>query len=149
MPCADARKTFAASFLFVAAAAALGAADRPITLSHAGCAAPGDPVDPALLERPTALKSDIGRVHQKVTTASADAQRYYDQGLTNLHHYVFIEAARSFHQSLRSDPGCAMCWNVSAWPIWRASNRTTRAHQWRSSSRCPMAIAVRWRERSC
>ena len=49
-------------------------------------------------------------MHQKVTTASRDAQAFYDQGLTILHHYVFIEAARSFRQALRSDPDCAMCW---------------------------------------
>ena len=90
-------------------AAPLAASERP--LSHAGCAAMGgDTVEPALLERPIALRKDIGAVHQKVTTSSADAQAYYDQGLTLLHHYVFIDAARSFHQALRSDPDCAMCW---------------------------------------
>ncbi|MFY9550352.1 MAG: tetratricopeptide repeat protein, partial [Thermoanaerobaculia bacterium] len=101
-----------ATLALSAACAALPvfAVEPPLTLSHAGCAAPGDPVDPLLLERPTTLKSDIGQVHQKVTTASADAQAFYDQGLTDLHHYVFIEAARSFRQALRSDPGCAMCW---------------------------------------
>lgn len=103
-------KPVMASLVLGVAAACLSAAERPLTLSHAGCAAPGEPVDPALLERPTAVKSGIGRVHQKVTTASADAQTYYDQGLTNLDHYVFIEAARSFHQALRSDPDCSMCW---------------------------------------
>ncbi len=86
------------------------AADAPPSLSHAGCAAPGDPVDPSLLERPTSAKGDIGRVHQKISTLSAEAQAFYDQGLTYLHHYVWIEAARSFHQALRLDPACAMCW---------------------------------------
>jgi tetratricopeptide (TPR) repeat protein len=88
----------------------LSATQPPLTLSHAGCAAAGDPVEPALLERPTTLKSDIGHVHQAITTSSPDAQAFYDQGLTDLHHYFFIEAARSFHQALRADPGCAMCW---------------------------------------
>ncbi len=49
-------------------------------------------------------------MHQPVTTRSSEAQAFYDQGLTLLHHYVFIEAARSFHQALRADPECAMCW---------------------------------------
>jgi len=84
------------------------AASDPV--SHAGCAAPGDPVDPALLERPVTLKPDVGKVRQKITTSSAEAQTFYDQGLTLLHHYVFIEAARSFREALRSDPDCAMCW---------------------------------------
>ena len=93
----------------ILAALPLHAADLP-PLSHAGCAAPGDPVDPALLERPTSRKTDIGAIRQKITTSSPDAQAFYDQGLTDLQHYVWIEAARSFHQALRSDPECAMCW---------------------------------------
>jgi tetratricopeptide (TPR) repeat protein len=84
------------------------ASDKP--LSHAGCAAPGDPVDPALIERPVTLKTNVGSVHQPVTTSSKETQAFYDQGLTYLHHYVFIEAARSFRQALRTDPECAMCW---------------------------------------
>jgi hypothetical protein len=81
-----------AASLVAAPPALLCAPDPPV--SHAGCAAPGDPVDPALLERPVTLKRDVGKVHQKVTTSSPDAQAFYDQGLTLLHHYVFIEAAR-------------------------------------------------------
>ena len=65
------------------AAAPLSASEPGTSLSHAGCAAPGDPVDPALLERPAALRSDIGSVHQPVTTASKEAQAFYDQGLTS------------------------------------------------------------------
>ena len=85
------------------------AAEQP--LSHAGCAAlGGDSVEGALLERPIALRKDVGAVHQKVTTHSSEAQAFYDQGLTLLHHYAFIDAARSFRQALRSDPECAMCW---------------------------------------
>jgi tetratricopeptide (TPR) repeat protein len=90
-------------------ATALLAAEQP--LSHAGCAAAGgDIVEPALLERPIARRTDVGAVHQKVTTSSPEAQLFYDQGLTLLHHYSFIDAARSFRQALRSDPECAMCW---------------------------------------
>lgn len=86
-------------------------ADEPPTSGpHAACAAPGEPVDPAILEKPIGLKSGIGSVKQKITTKSAQAQAFYDQGLTNLHHYVWIEAARSFHEALRLDPDCAMCW---------------------------------------
>jgi len=33
---------------------------------------------------------------------------FYDQGLSYLHSYVWIEAARSFHQALRADPNLAM-----------------------------------------
>src|SRR6185436_11404207 len=39
---------------------------------------------------------------------SVEAQRFYDQGLAYLHNYVWIEAARSFHQALRLDPQLAL-----------------------------------------
>ncbi len=61
-----------------------------------------------LLERPVVLRTGIGKTHDGVTTTSADAQAFYDQGLAYLHSYVWIEAARSFNQSLRLDPNLAL-----------------------------------------
>ena len=52
--------------------------------------------------------SGIGKAHEDVTTSFKDAQAYYDQGLAYLHSYVWIEAARSFHQALRQDAKLAM-----------------------------------------
>ena len=60
-----------------------------------------------ILERPVPLRADIGNVHEKVTTSSPKAQAFYDQGLNYLSSYVWIEAARSFHQALRLDPKLA------------------------------------------
>lgn len=57
-----------------------------------------------ILERPVVLRRDIGNVHEKVTTSSPEGQTFYDQGLNYLNSYVWIEAARSFHQALRLDP---------------------------------------------
>ncbi len=57
-----------------------------------------------VLERPLPLRHDIGNLHEKVTTPSAEAQAFYDQGLNYFASYVWIEAARSFHQALRLDP---------------------------------------------
>lgn len=69
------------------------------------------PVVPAsLLERPAPLREGIGRAHDAVGTRSPEAQRYYDQGLNYLHGYVWIEAARSFHQALRLDPSLAVAY---------------------------------------
>jgi len=61
-----------------------------------------------LLERPVTVHAGIGVSHDTVTTASADAQAFFDQGLSYLHSFVWIEAARSFHQALRIDPGLAL-----------------------------------------
>ncbi len=61
-----------------------------------------------ILERPVPLRPGIGTLHEKVATASPEAQAFYDQGLAYLHSYVWIEAVRSFHQALRNDPNLAI-----------------------------------------
>ena len=76
---------------------------------HAACAAVGW-VPREVLERPVPLRTGIGRAHEEVTTASAEAQAFHDQGLAYLHSYVWIEAGRSFHQALRLDPKLALSW---------------------------------------
>src|SRR5580692_3710630 len=63
-----------------------------------------------ILERPLPLRTGIGTSHEPVTTASPQAQAYFDQGLAYLHSYVWIEAARSFNQALRQDPSMAMAY---------------------------------------
>lgn len=68
------------------------------------------PVPREILERPVALRTGIGTLHQKVATSSQEAQAFYDQGLAYVHSYVWIEAVRSFHQALRLDPNLAMAY---------------------------------------
>src|SRR5580692_8567786 len=46
-----------------------------------------------ILERPIPRRNGIGDAHDAVSTRSADAQAFYDQGLAYLHDYVWIEAA--------------------------------------------------------
>ncbi|HEY7510961.1 MAG TPA: tetratricopeptide repeat protein [Vicinamibacteria bacterium] len=87
------------------AAAAAPAQEDP----HAACSAVGW-VPREILERPVTLRPGIGRTHEPVATASAEAQAFHDQGLSYLHSYVWIEAARSFHQALRADPRAALSW---------------------------------------
>ena len=65
-------------------------------------------VAPALLERAITVQTGIGRTHDEVTTTSREAQQFYDQGLAYLHHFEWIDAARSFNQSLRHDARLAM-----------------------------------------
>jgi len=77
---------------------------------HAGCAAAPSYVPAELLERPVTLRNRIGNSHEAVTTASVQAQAFYDQGLNYLQSYVWIEASRSFHQALRLDPNLAMAY---------------------------------------
>ena len=76
---------------------------------HTACLTPlAGTVSQALLERPVTLTDMAGHLHQKVNTTSAEAQAYYDQGFAYLASYVWVEAARSFHEALRRDPELAM-----------------------------------------
>ncbi len=93
----------AAAFLTVVVAPA----SSTLQSGHQGHQASG-PVPREILERPVALRSGIGTLHEKVTTSSQEAQAFYDQGLACVHSYVWIEAIRSFHQALRLDPNMAM-----------------------------------------
>lgn len=61
-----------------------------------------------VMQRPIALLDNIGHLNQKVSTDSPEAQDYYNQGLALLYSYVWIDAARSFHEALRRDPELAM-----------------------------------------
>jgi tetratricopeptide (TPR) repeat protein len=63
-----------------------------------------------ILERPVTLRDGTDNAQDPVSTSSADAQAFYNQGLNYLHGYVWVEAARSFHQALRADPKLAMAW---------------------------------------
>lgn len=60
------------------------------------------------MERPVTMRTGIGTAHDDAATKSAEAQRFYDQGLAYLHNYVWIEAARSFNQALRLDANLAL-----------------------------------------
>ena len=77
---------------------------------HAACAAPPSYVPAELLERSVPLRSGVGNSRDAVTTAKVQAQAFCDQGLNYLESYVWIEAARSFHQALRLDPALAMAY---------------------------------------
>jgi tetratricopeptide (TPR) repeat protein len=93
----------AAALLPLVGGALAGAAPAA---QHTGHVIPRVPQE--LLERPVTIRTGIGAAHDAVDAASPEAQRFYDQGLTYLHSYVWIEAARSFHQALRLDPALAI-----------------------------------------
>ena len=73
---------------------------------HAPHSIPSVPQE--LLERRVSLRTGIGVAHDDAGTKSKEAQSFYDQGLAYLHSYVWIEAARSFHEALRHDSNLAL-----------------------------------------
>lgn len=75
---------------------------------HTGHAAALTSIPSDVLQRPAPIREGIGIAREPVTTKSEAAQRFYDQGLAQLHSFMWIEAARSFHAALRLDPKLAM-----------------------------------------
>ena len=55
----------------------------------------------------------IGNSHITIK-ANADAQAWFDQGLSLLHDFWDYESAKAFEQAIRVDPKCAMCsWGLA------------------------------------
>lgn len=60
------------------------------------------------------LFDGLGTFHRPVTTTSADAQRYFDQGMRLLWAFNHDESTRSFAKASLLDPQCAMCfWGIA------------------------------------
>lgn len=72
-------------------------------------ATPGRGAEPAL-----PLLAGVGAHHRDVGTAVADAQRYFDQGLTFAFGFQHRTAELSFREAARLDPSCAICfWGIA------------------------------------
>jgi tetratricopeptide (TPR) repeat protein len=63
------------------------------------------------------LYEDLGHYGRRVSTESADAQRYFDQGLRLTYGFGLAEARRAFREAARRDSTCAMCWWGLAWAL--------------------------------
>jgi tetratricopeptide (TPR) repeat protein len=60
------------------------------------------------------LYDSLGSYSYKVTTNSAEAQRWFDQGLRLVYAFNHHEAQRAFREAARHDPSCAMCfWGIA------------------------------------
>lgn len=60
------------------------------------------------------LFDNLGHLHHPVTTRSALAQRYFNQGMVLLYGFNHAEAIRSFQAVARLDPDCAMAhWGIA------------------------------------
>jgi tetratricopeptide (TPR) repeat protein len=79
-----------------------------------GCQSVRDSTSPAgaqsLAERAGApLFAGMGDFHREITTASPDAQTYFDQGMVLAFGFNHAESIRSFRAAQKLDPACAMC----------------------------------------
>src|SRR5262245_61178948 len=69
------------------------------------CTPPPSALSPTL---PAKLLPGMGTVHLKITTSSAEAQAFFDQGLAQMHSFWSREAERSFAQAAKLDPNAPM-----------------------------------------
>src|SRR6266404_3513901 len=60
------------------------------------------------------LYTTLGSYSYRITTNSAEAQRWFDQGLRLVYAFNHLEAQRAFREAARLDPACAMCyWGIA------------------------------------
>lgn len=69
------------------------------------CAPPPGSVPPAL---PAKLLSGQGHIDFPITTKSAEAQKFFNQGVAQMHSFWAVEAERSFLQAAALDPEAPM-----------------------------------------
>ena len=68
--------------------------------------------DPAAAQ--PVLYDSLGTHSYPITTASSDAQRWFDQGLRMAYAFNHAEALKAFRHAIRLDPTCAMCyWGIA------------------------------------
>jgi tetratricopeptide (TPR) repeat protein len=97
---------------FALVAAALLAA-TPLAAQHADGHAAAAPDS----TRPALLTEALGPFTWPVTTASPQAQAYFDQGVKLMYAYARANARPSFAEARRLDPSCSMCWWGEAWSM--------------------------------
>ncbi len=77
------------------------------------------------------LMSGMGNVHWEISTKNPMAQRFFDQGMIQLHGFWYFEAERSFRQAAAFDPECAMLyWGMARANIenpWRSKGFSEQA----------------------
>ena len=60
------------------------------------------------------LMEGMGNVHLAVTTKNETAQKFFDQGLGQIHGFWYFESERSFRQAAALDADCAMAfWGMA------------------------------------
>lgn len=73
-----------------------------------------DPAEKSSTQAEIPLFDGLGPHRRAVTTESADAQKYFDQGLNFLYGFNHDEAIRAFRKAAEIDPSCAMAhWGIA------------------------------------
>lgn len=99
------RKVLGSILLAAAAAFTQPQTPPPATSKADACAPPPGAVPPSL---PAKLLQGQGRIDFKITTRSAEAQAFFNQGVAQMHSFWAREAERSFLQAAALDPEAPM-----------------------------------------
>lgn len=99
----------------VTAAIAFGAASHASADSSSDKSTSATPEQHSMANMPnmeghTHLFQNFGTWHREIFTKSAEAQRYFDQGLRQLYGFEMQGSERSFRKATEADPSCAMAW---------------------------------------
>jgi tetratricopeptide (TPR) repeat protein len=94
---------------------------------------------------------DLGTHSRKVTTASAEAQLWFDRGLVWCYGYNHEEAIACFEKALAADPGCAMAhWGIAyaagpnynmPWELFDDAGRAAAVARARAATEAALALA--------
>lgn len=104
--------------------------------AHAGHGMGGSD-DPASFLADIPLYPEMtGSMTRPITTDSAAAQAYFDQGLQLRYAYAVDAAARSFREAWKADPDCAICYWGEAWSLGSYLNGA------KSRAKAPRAFAA-------
>ncbi|NNF03531.1 MAG: hypothetical protein HKN17_03610, partial [Rhodothermales bacterium] len=91
--------------LFCALLAAPSCAQEPADVSY-----------PAAFDEPMPLYTEaLGDFTRPASTESDEARAYFDQGFQMMYAFAKEDAARSFRESWKRDPTCAICYWGEAW----------------------------------
>ena len=122
-------KILAAGLMALIPSLTLANATPPPILVTGLCASGGEEVADKVDAAPVkaALMSGYGTTSWKVTTASPDAQAFFDNGLNLAHAFAHKEAIAAFAEAVHRDPTCAMCLWGQAWSAGPTINYTIDA----------------------
>jgi hypothetical protein len=83
--------------------------------STAAQAPPSKPV-PARYAQPIEIfRTGLGTFTRKISSTNREAQAFFDQGFQMMYAFAKPEAVRSFRESWKRDPDCAICYWGEAW----------------------------------
>ncbi|MEP7118719.1 MAG: hypothetical protein ABI880_14115 [Acidobacteriota bacterium] len=57
----------------------------------------------------------LGTFTRKISSTNYEAQKFFDQGFQMMYSFAKLDAVRSFRESWKRDPGCAICYWGEAW----------------------------------